>query len=749
MNNTKERGITLIGLVVTIIILIILVGIGVNLFIGENGVITKSLLAKEKQEIAQYIEKIELARGTVALENEGVVTLDNLISKIYENEIVPQGNITKLDDERAEVITIEGYKFIITADHTEYIGKGEPSPIQPEIIEGTVIISSPKWGYRVASVTITKGEDADSDLIIQYQVNTIEEDKWIEGTTVQNLKHNDIVYARLWNGSIASNYASLEVIDSIAPEISVREINEKADITEKSISINVYASDAQTGLMDDITYIFYIKKESEDEYIEVQNSSLDTCNYTNLEVNILYNMKIETFDKVGNKGVYTITKMKLRKSEYTYYTEYYGNYTRNIIITGISEFATQEQKKHMIIDIAKIQNEIGGEYFNIEDSAFSNTDEIESVTFLKGDRKWGYSLGNKAFSNCKNLEKVTLVNKNYLYNNLFEGCEKLKTLTLPQKIGLNYNVFTNSFLEEIIYPYDTYGLAQGEYYGSTCGIIKHSTSIKYEIRYNSFIVTGVKENKEYVWLDETYTVNGYEYKVDEIESLSGSPEMIFFSTNSFDSYEDHYVRIYNDVFMDCEKLEEIELADYIGIPFDIDFSNLTNLRKFKGNLENIYPLTNCPNLEFLELGDRVQRIEAGVFNNNTNLMELRTSNNLRKIGSSAFENCSNLEWVELGNNVERIGENAFANCGGLRHFEISGGNTIIEESAFKNSGGGVEGTYIKDGDIEIATEYYMQLPENVSIAYNAFENFNFGNLHYNGNDSNIPWGGYASSIWPW
>ena len=47
MRNKKEKfknskGITLVALVVTIIVLIILAGISINLVLGENGIITKA-----------------------------------------------------------------------------------------------------------------------------------------------------------------------------------------------------------------------------------------------------------------------------------------------------------------------------------------------------------------------------------------------------------------------------------------------------------------------------------------------------------------------------------------------------------------------------------------------------------------------------------------------------------------------------------------------------------------------------------
>ena len=46
--KTKEKGITLIALIVTIIVLIILAGVSINLILGKNGLIEKAKFAKEK-----------------------------------------------------------------------------------------------------------------------------------------------------------------------------------------------------------------------------------------------------------------------------------------------------------------------------------------------------------------------------------------------------------------------------------------------------------------------------------------------------------------------------------------------------------------------------------------------------------------------------------------------------------------------------------------------------------------------------
>ena len=53
----NKKGITLVSLVVTIIVLIILAGVSINLTLGENGIITMAKKARENMELAQIDEQ--------------------------------------------------------------------------------------------------------------------------------------------------------------------------------------------------------------------------------------------------------------------------------------------------------------------------------------------------------------------------------------------------------------------------------------------------------------------------------------------------------------------------------------------------------------------------------------------------------------------------------------------------------------------------------------------------------------------
>ena len=67
--KAKNRGITLIALIITIIILLILAGVTINLTIGENGIFKAAKNAGKNYMEAQDRELAEIANFTNALDS--------------------------------------------------------------------------------------------------------------------------------------------------------------------------------------------------------------------------------------------------------------------------------------------------------------------------------------------------------------------------------------------------------------------------------------------------------------------------------------------------------------------------------------------------------------------------------------------------------------------------------------------------------------------------------------------------------
>lgn len=63
----EQKGITLIALVITIIVLLILAGVSIAMLTGSNGVLTKATTAKDNTAVAEIREQVTLAMNEILM----------------------------------------------------------------------------------------------------------------------------------------------------------------------------------------------------------------------------------------------------------------------------------------------------------------------------------------------------------------------------------------------------------------------------------------------------------------------------------------------------------------------------------------------------------------------------------------------------------------------------------------------------------------------------------------------------------
>ena len=84
----NNKGITLIALVVTIVVLIILAGVSISMLTGENGIVTQAQNAKEETEIGKEKEMVTLAVSSLKAQGyetgENMLTSENLQKEMDE-----------------------------------------------------------------------------------------------------------------------------------------------------------------------------------------------------------------------------------------------------------------------------------------------------------------------------------------------------------------------------------------------------------------------------------------------------------------------------------------------------------------------------------------------------------------------------------------------------------------------------------------------------------------------------------------
>ena len=102
MKNFNEKGITLIALVVTIIILIILAGISISTLTGKNGILSRATEAQNLTRISNEKEALELACTLASMENSLDSSNQYFIGKKLSNP--------KLDNVNWDMIVINDSK---------------------------------------------------------------------------------------------------------------------------------------------------------------------------------------------------------------------------------------------------------------------------------------------------------------------------------------------------------------------------------------------------------------------------------------------------------------------------------------------------------------------------------------------------------------------------------------------------------------------------------------------------------------
>ena len=115
-NIKQEKGITLIALVITIIVLLILAGVAISMLTGDNGILTQAGKAKTDTETKSNQEKVQLA--VLAALTDGLGTVD-----IKDTEGTSKGSLKNALEKEGitgykgdGVISYKGETYIVTED---------------------------------------------------------------------------------------------------------------------------------------------------------------------------------------------------------------------------------------------------------------------------------------------------------------------------------------------------------------------------------------------------------------------------------------------------------------------------------------------------------------------------------------------------------------------------------------------------------------------------------------------------------
>ena len=140
MQQNKTKGITLIALIVTIIVLLILAGISIATLTGDNGVLKSTVSAKEKTEISNEKEILEVATvQAMGRDRAGIVTKIRLQTALDENTSKGTTNVEEDEEILLTTFVQSGRIYEVDKDgNIKYLGKEE------ELLSQVTIEASPQ-----------------------------------------------------------------------------------------------------------------------------------------------------------------------------------------------------------------------------------------------------------------------------------------------------------------------------------------------------------------------------------------------------------------------------------------------------------------------------------------------------------------------------------------------------------------------------------------------------------------------------
>ena len=307
----SEKGITLIALVITIIVLLILAAVSIAMLTGENGILKKASTAKEKHLIAQYEEELNLCIMEMQTDELGTLTMPKLIEKLpqYIQTSQPGEQCEWNTDQTSEepTGTYKGYEFKVDKNKKAQItGKAtgimiscsvDPSEYTNQNVKATIKITCNEGIHSIKQTKPTEEETITASGTEKTIVKeNIEENTTFEYEVIDSKGNKDTKIAQVTN------------IDKDAPTSCTITANVNDDGV---IEVTATAEDAEsredgTSVKSGIGKYEYYVIDSNDN-----TTKYDTNKIENLASGT-YSVYVIAYDKAGNsKQSDTVSDLKI------------------------------------------------------------------------------------------------------------------------------------------------------------------------------------------------------------------------------------------------------------------------------------------------------------------------------------------------------------------------------------------------------------------------------------------------------
>ena len=650
----KGKGITLIALVITIIVLLILAGVTISALSGDNGILTNASKAKYATELAQYNEELQNFKTNKVLENmdfEG----GSLISA--ENSLEYN---TKPAEETGNI-----YNVIPSLKGSHFAGK-------LEVIKGELLLNSQdKTEIEVAQsvgVAVNPYEIIDGELI-SSDGNLLLMD---EETGTLRLPES---VTSIGEGA----FANLEGLKTIIIPSTVKRIEKNAFRNNKTLeTVIMEEKENSNGTIEGVEYIGY--------------QAFGDCD--NLKTVKMANSVKETDRQVfyTDKNLQNINISKNLTVINNYMFSSCTSLTNIDIPEGVKAINVGAFSNCSNIEVIKIPSTLE----TIDGTAFNGCLKLKDIKIAEDNNNFEFKNEILLGKLEENKTEIAIILESAITNN---------TLSIPDTVVSLKDGQLNSFsqITTVNIPSSVESI-HGRFFGNNniTNINIDSNNPNFEVDQDGKAIYTKASQGDIEII--RYFGNENSVKIKE-ETKTISPFCFYYKSLSQIELPDSITRIEDQAFEGCKNLKSIKLGKNVnyfnslsiyhsGIEkIEIDGNNPNYIIIEKGAICNgeevdalyskdgnkfISPIKPLNTIITYEIPSQVKINEKNIevteiavyaFHAQINMSSIKLPNTIKRMNSS-FNYCDGLNNIEIPSSIEYINESCFANSINLREIKI-------------------------------------------------------------------------------
>ena len=296
----NEKGITLIALVITVIILIILAGISISSITGDESALSNSKKAKKETEISAYEDQLEVIRAKAyakdVTQSDVIEFLNDYANDIRQDKMFQDAKEITVDEENKviKIITKEGYEIETSMPLID-----DEQEIDINQVTLTIGKEPTEWTQGPVKVTLT----TNFNINIKKEYSLDGGNSWIEYTEPFNVENNGVeVQAKAINQANEETDIVTEKIDNIDREKPL-DFTPKITATKGGILIETIAEDATATSINGKSGIQGYQFSLDDGKTWTNTRTSGTAEFNNLVEGSTYLVKVKAIDNARNETV--------------------------------------------------------------------------------------------------------------------------------------------------------------------------------------------------------------------------------------------------------------------------------------------------------------------------------------------------------------------------------------------------------------------------------------------------------------